>query len=62
MPIQRNIVKWQLSTGYILPIILIMIGFYLLAKQYGIINEDVNLWPWVLIIIGVTWLAVKFKK
>ena len=62
MAIKTNVVKWDFSSGYIAPLALVLIGFYFLGKQYGIISPQTIIWPWILVIIGVVWLALKFKK
>ncbi|MBU2639417.1 MAG: hypothetical protein KKG75_01780 [Nanoarchaeota archaeon] len=62
MPIKKNIVKWEFHSRYLLPLILTFIGFYFLFKQYGIIPENITVWPWLLIIIGVTWLLKEINQ
>jgi uncharacterized membrane protein len=51
----------HLGFGFWLAILLIVIGFYFIAKDLGIINPEFRIWPFILIVIGIAILISKIR-
>ncbi|MAF51337.1 MAG: hypothetical protein CMH64_04580 [Nanoarchaeota archaeon] len=60
MSLKVNKINWSFSIKYIIPILVMILGFYLLSTQFE--TQNPIFWPWAIITIGIIWLAVEFKK
>ncbi len=53
--------SWHMQhrPGFWLPIGLIILGLYFIARDYGWVPDGVPIWPWIIFVLGLTILIKR---